>query len=177
MNWIDEKNNKKIFLSFLAFRYGVLLGHLRAHMRVLSPIPTAHQDFESSVPSPTHGNSQSTLAAKQMLQWTQNISVSFGDTSLPSTVFQQKVKWVQRKFHNTNNTEVPLDENTRTTKTLNAVPLNACQDPYLDNMCLLHVEDSNVCCFTTRTISVEHSFPQLKCSYKSLFYTRIPLHS
>lgn len=95
----NEKNKyiKMPFCFFLTCRYGVLSGHPRALTKAWSPIPTAHQDFESSAPSPTHGNSQSTLDAKQMLRWTRNTSVSFGDTSLPSTAFQKMVKWTLRE--------------------------------------------------------------------------------
>lgn len=70
-------------------RYGALSGHRRAHTRVWSQILTARQDLESSAPSPIHRSSRSTLAARQMLPWTLNTSVIFGDASLLSAVYQQ----------------------------------------------------------------------------------------
>lgn len=63
-------------------RFGALSGHQKALMRASSQILTAQQDSESLAASPTRVNSQSTLDAKQMLPWTRDISVSFGDAAL-----------------------------------------------------------------------------------------------
>ena len=72
-------------------RYGAPSGHRRAHTRAWSPIRTVRQDSESSAPSPIHTSSRSTLAAKPMLPWTLNTSVSSGDTSPLAAVYHRGV--------------------------------------------------------------------------------------
>lgn len=151
---------KNIVSLYCFCRYGALSGPLKAHMRAWSQILTARQDSESSAPSPTHMNSQSTLAAKLMLPWTLNISVSFGDALLLGCCSSARSKMdvgknVQRHWQSLSGWG-----NARTTETTSALPLNAYWAPHQSKMCLLCTEDCNLQCFSTRTVGLANSFPQ-----------------
>lgn len=135
-------------------------------MKASSQILTAHQDSESSAPSPIHANSQSTLAAKQMLPWTLNTSASFGDASLLSAVYQRGVKWTFGRIDWQSlswwGTQEPLKL------------LLPCHCLSGSKMCLLCVEDCNLQCFSAKIVGLANRFPQLlklNAAMNALFWT------
>lgn len=121
-------------------------------MRASSQILTVHQDLESSAPSPTRANSQTTLAAKQMLPWTLNISVSSGDASVLfiSKEWNGRFGRIYRQSLSGRGKLEPLKH------------LRPCHLMLIRTKCtLLCMEDLNLQCFSTRTVGLPNSFPHL----------------
>lgn len=77
----------------LCCRCGALPGRRKARTRASSRILTARPGSESSAPYPTPATSQSTLAARQALPWTQRTSATCGNAP-----FFRHHLWMEEKW-------------------------------------------------------------------------------